>query len=125
MTSMATARVSARARSTTLDRSATPRGVRGLGRLLFLTFLAAPFFLAFVPQFLDPAAGQVALQFAVLGSVSVLLNTLVDVVVAFAAARIRSGVAGRAGLVRRLREASGGAMIALGLGLALARRPTG
>jgi len=85
----------------------------------------AAFFLAFVPQFLDPAAGQVALQFAVLGSVSVLLNTLVDVVVAFAAARIRSGVAGRAGLVRRLREASGGAMIALGLGLALARRPTG
>jgi aspartate aminotransferase-like enzyme len=38
-------------------------------------------------------------------------------------ARIRSGVAARAGLVRRLREASGGAMIALGLGLALARRP--
>jgi threonine/homoserine/homoserine lactone efflux protein len=83
----------------------------------------AAFFLAFVPQFLDPAAGAVAMQFAVLGTLSVVLNTLADVVVAFAAARIRSGVAARAGLVRRLREASGGAMIALGLGLALARRP--
>ncbi len=85
----------------------------------------AAFFLAFVPQFLDPAAGQVALQFAVLGTMSVVLNTLADLVVAFAAAGIRSGVAARAGLVRRLREASGGAMIALGLGLALARRPAG
>ena len=49
MTSKATARVPARARSTTLDRAATPRGVRGLGRLLFLIFLASPFFLVFVP----------------------------------------------------------------------------
>src|SRR3954469_4666533 len=31
----------------------------------------AAFILAFVPQFIDPAAGQVALQFAVLGTVSV------------------------------------------------------
>lgn len=83
----------------------------------------AAFFLAFVPQFLDPAAGQVAVQFAVLGTVSVALNTLADVVVAYAAAGIRSGVAARPGLVRRLREASGAAMVALGLGLAIARRP--
>ncbi|MBO1072995.1 LysE family translocator [Roseomonas marmotae] len=84
----------------------------------------AAFFLAFVPQFVDPAAGHVALQFALLGLVSVLLNTLADVVVAFVAAGIRAGAAARPGLIRRLREASGGAMIALGLGLALARRPT-
>lgn len=83
----------------------------------------AAFFLAFVPQFVDPAAGGVALQFAVLGSVSVALNTLADVGVAFAASGVRAGAAARPGLVRRLREASGAAMIALGLGLALARRP--
>jgi threonine/homoserine/homoserine lactone efflux protein len=52
----------------------------------------AAFFLAFVPQFVDPAAGNVALQFAVLGSVSVALNTLADVVVAFAAGGIRDGL---------------------------------
>lgn len=83
----------------------------------------AAFFLAFVPQFVDPGRGGVALQFVVLGFVSVALNTLADIVVAFAAGRIRNGAAARPGLVRRLRAASGAAMVALGLGLALARRP--
>ena len=83
----------------------------------------AAFFLAFVPQFVDPGQGSVALQFVVLGCVSVALNTLVDVIVAFAAGRIRDGAAARPALVRRLREASGGAMVALGVGLAFARRP--
>jgi threonine/homoserine/homoserine lactone efflux protein len=84
----------------------------------------AAFFLAFVPQFVDPSVGSVALQFVALGFVSVLLNTLADVMVAFAASRIRKGAAARPGLIRRLREASGGAMIALGVGLALAKRPS-
>ncbi|GJD63593.1 LysE family translocator [Methylobacterium frigidaeris] len=83
----------------------------------------AAFFLAFVPQFVDPAAGRVALQFVILGAVSVALNTLADLAVAVAASRLRSGAASRPSLIRRLREASGAAMIALGLGLALARRP--
>ncbi|MBU8546123.1 LysE family translocator [Roseomonas sp. ROY-5-3] len=83
----------------------------------------AAFFLAFVPQFVDPAAGHVALQFVVLGFVSVTLNTLADIVVAFAASGIRDGAAARPTLIRRLREASGAGMVALGLGLALARRP--
>ncbi|BDG75054.1 LysE family translocator [Roseomonas fluvialis] len=85
----------------------------------------AAFFLAFVPQFVDPAAGSVALQFVVLGFLSVVLNTLVDVGVAFGAGRLRSGAAARPALVRRLREASGAAMMALGVGLAFARRPGG
>jgi threonine/homoserine/homoserine lactone efflux protein len=85
----------------------------------------AAFFLAFVPQFVDPAAGPVALQFMVLGFVSVALNTLVDVVVAFAAGGIRDGAAARPALIRRLREGSGAAIIALGVGLALVKRPTG
>lgn len=83
----------------------------------------AAFFLAFIPQFVNLGAGHVALQFMVLGFVSVTLNTLADVVVAFAASRIRAGAAGRTGAIRRLREASGGAMIALGIGLAIAKRP--
>ena len=83
----------------------------------------AAFFLAFVPQFIDPAAGSAALQFTALGLVSVALNTLADVAVAFAAGGLRAGAARRPGLVRRLREASGAAMIALGLGLLLVRRP--
>jgi threonine/homoserine/homoserine lactone efflux protein len=83
----------------------------------------AAFFLAFVPQFVDPTEGHVALQFVALGSVSVALNTLSDIVVAFAASGIREGAAARPALVRRLRESSGAALMALGVGLALARRP--
>jgi threonine/homoserine/homoserine lactone efflux protein len=83
----------------------------------------AAFFLAFIPQFVDPAAGYVAIQFVVLGFISVTLNTLADIVVAFAAGRIREGATARPALIRRLREASGGAMIALGIGLALVKRP--
>lgn len=83
----------------------------------------AAFFLAFVPQFVDPAEGHVASQFMLLGFVSVVLNTLADIVVAFAASGIRQGAAARPALIHRLREASGAAMIALGVGLALAKRP--
>jgi threonine/homoserine/homoserine lactone efflux protein len=83
----------------------------------------AAFFLAFVPQFVNPAQGSVAAQFLLLGCVSILLNTLADLAVAFAAGGLRDGAAAKPNLVRRLREASGGAMMALGFGLALAKRP--
>jgi threonine/homoserine/homoserine lactone efflux protein len=83
----------------------------------------AVFFLAFVPQFVDPAQGSVALQFVLLGSVSVALNTIADILVAFAASGIRAGAAARPALIRRLRQGAGGAMVGLGIGLALARRP--
>jgi threonine/homoserine/homoserine lactone efflux protein len=82
----------------------------------------AAFFLAFIPQFLDPSAGAVALPFILLGCISVTLNTLADIVVAIGASRIREGAATRPGLIKRLREISGASMIALGAGLALAKR---
>ncbi|MFC3125374.1 LysE family translocator [Pseudoroseomonas globiformis] len=85
----------------------------------------AAFFLAFIPQFLDPAQGGVAGQFVLLGLVSVALNTLADLVVAFAAGGIRQGAVARPALIRRLREASGAATVALGVALAAARRPVG
>jgi threonine/homoserine/homoserine lactone efflux protein len=49
----------------------------------------AAFFLAFIPQFVDPAAGSVAVQFVAMGAVSVLLNTGIDVLVACGAGRVR------------------------------------
>lgn len=78
----------------------------------------AAFFLAFIPQFVD-LTGNVVLQFVVLGSVSVALNTTADIVVAFAAGGIREGATARPNLIRRLREGSGAAMVLLGL----AKRP--
>lgn len=83
----------------------------------------AAFFLAFLPQFVDVSAGHVALQFVILGLTSVALNTLADLVVAVVAGRAQAGLGSRPGIVRRLREVSGGAMVVLGLGLLLARRP--
>jgi threonine/homoserine/homoserine lactone efflux protein len=83
----------------------------------------AAFFLAFIPQFVRPEAGSVSLQFIVLGLVSVALNTGVDVLVALAAERVRRAST-RPRHLLRLRRASGGAMVALGIGLLLAKRPS-
>jgi threonine/homoserine/homoserine lactone efflux protein len=83
----------------------------------------AAFFLAFVPQFLDPAAGSVALQFVVLGTISVTLNTLADILVAVGAGWVRHGAATRPAVIRRLQQASGCGLVTLGAGLALVRRP--
>jgi threonine/homoserine/homoserine lactone efflux protein len=83
----------------------------------------AAFFLAFLPQFVDPSAGPVWLQFMVLGLISVALNTAVDVVVAVLASRARSIAVGRPAMLRRLRMAAGGLIAALGLALLFARRP--
>jgi threonine/homoserine/homoserine lactone efflux protein len=82
----------------------------------------AAFFLAFLPQFVDPS-GMVWLQFVVLGLISVTLNTAVDIVVVLLAARARSLALGQPTLLRRLRTAAGLLIASLGIGLLLARRP--
>ena len=83
----------------------------------------AAFFLAFIPQFIDPAGGHPALQFAALGLISVLLNTLADFVVVMMAATARAGLVRRPRLVQRLRQGSGLFIAGLGISLALVRRP--
>jgi len=83
----------------------------------------AAFFLAFIPQFLDPVAAHPALQFMTLGLISVGLNTFADVIVVIAASAARAHLKGRPRYVRRLRQGSGLFMAGLGLSLALARRP--
>ena len=83
----------------------------------------AVFFLAFIPQFVDPAGGYVALQFIALGLISVALNTLADVIVVMMAATARTGLTRRPNLLQRLRQGSGLFIAGLGVSLALARRP--
>ncbi|MFI5029684.1 MAG: LysE family translocator [Reyranellales bacterium] len=82
----------------------------------------AAFFLAFLPQFVDPS-GTVWLQFAALGLISVTLNTAVDIGVVFTASQARGFVLGRPALVRRLRTGAGMVIAGLGLSLLLTRRP--
>ena len=83
----------------------------------------AAFFLAFIPQFVDPHRGSVALQFVALGVISVLLNTAVDAVVVQGATSLRARLLGRPTLICRLRQTAGGIMCLLGVSLALRRRP--
>ncbi len=83
----------------------------------------AAFFLAFIPQFLEPAGSYPALQFMALGLISVALNTLVDIIVVMMAATARAGLTQRPNLLQRLRQGSGLFIAGLGVSLALARRP--
>ena len=83
----------------------------------------AAFFLAFIPQFLEPGAGYPALQFMTLGLISVTLNTFADIIVVVTAATARTNLVRRPHLVQRLRQGSGLFIAGLGVSLALARRP--
>jgi threonine/homoserine/homoserine lactone efflux protein len=80
----------------------------------------ALFFLTFLPQFCQPENGPVAVQVLVLGTVSVALNTLVDVAVAFAAGAISRRLIARPAMWRRQQVATGSILIGLGAYAALA-----
>ena len=79
----------------------------------------AIFFLAFIPQFVNPA-GNVALQFLLLGTISVSFNTLADLVVATLAGPIGQRLKSSVRLRRRQQQVSGSMLLGLGLYVALA-----
>lgn len=81
----------------------------------------ALFFLAFIPQFVSVPQGHVALQFLLLGAISVTLNTCADLLVACFAGPLGSKMQRSAKLRSRQRAASGIAMIGLGVYVATAR----
>jgi threonine/homoserine/homoserine lactone efflux protein len=80
----------------------------------------ALFFLTFLPHFCQPEHGPLAVQVLVLGAVSVALNTLVDVAVAFAAGGISRRLRERPAMWRRQQVATGSILIGLGAYAALA-----
>jgi threonine/homoserine/homoserine lactone efflux protein len=86
-----------------------------------LNVKTALFFLAFLPQFADPAEA-LAPQLALLGSVCVALNTLVDVLAVLGAQRLLRSAAARARRARLLQRVSGVTLLGLGAWLATARR---
>ncbi len=76
------------------------------------------FMVAFLPQFIDPAAGPVWLQFALLGTVLIVLEFVADGTVGVLAGRIGGWLRGREAVRRRMDAATGGVFIGLGVGLA-------
>lgn len=79
----------------------------------------ALFFLSFIPQFVNRASGHVFLQFVLLGTLSVALNTTADIVVTLLAGPLGERIRRSADFRRRQRTLTGAIMIGLGTYLAL------
>jgi threonine/homoserine/homoserine lactone efflux protein len=79
----------------------------------------ALFFLSFIPQFITPERGHIFVQFLLLGSTSVLLNTSADLVVVMFAGPIGHHLKNSVRFRRRQRTACGLAMIGLGAWVAV------
>ena len=102
-------------------------GERRLGRTFgqgvlvnMLNPKTALFFLAFLPQFVDPARGHATLQIFELGVLFALMGWCSDSIWALAAGTVAERIRGSARLRRAQRNMSGGALIALGLASAFA-----
>ena len=80
----------------------------------------ALFFLALLPQFVDPAVGSAAVQVVVLGAVLLVIGLLNDGLYALAAGALAQRLRHRASLLERSRRLSGVVYIGLGVGAALA-----
>lgn len=74
----------------------------------------ALFFLSFIPQFVNRSGGHIFLQFVMLGTVSVTLNTAADLMVTLLAGPLGQRIRGSARFRRRQRTLTGAFMIGLG-----------
>jgi threonine/homoserine/homoserine lactone efflux protein len=82
--------------------------------------LVALFFLAFLPQFTDPARGPVASQTLVLGIVFFGIALAMDIVYALAASGLRARLSAGDAAARRRERLSGAVYLALALFAAVA-----
>jgi threonine/homoserine/homoserine lactone efflux protein len=86
----------------------------------------ALFFLAFLPQFVDPQAGPAAPQILALGTLLFTIGLTSDVVYALGAGSVGAWLRGRPALMRRRRWVTGGIYLALAAAAVVAggrRRP--
>jgi threonine/homoserine/homoserine lactone efflux protein len=74
----------------------------------------ALFFFAFLPQFVNPARGAVAIQVAILGTILIFLGTLSDSIYALASGSIGNWLRGNLKFVRAHRYFAGTVYIGLG-----------
>ena len=85
----------------------------------------AIFFIAFLPQFVDPAAGlPVWLQFLILGTIVNFAFTSADVMTVLAASAVVQRMRRKGRVMRWAKMAGGSILIALGAKLAIEKGPT-
>jgi threonine/homoserine/homoserine lactone efflux protein len=89
--------------------------VRARQRARALNPKTALFFLAFLPQFVDPHRGHVALQAAILGLVWVAIAAVCDAVWALGSGSLAGILRSSARARRAERTTSGGILIGLGV----------
>jgi threonine/homoserine/homoserine lactone efflux protein len=82
----------------------------------------ALFFLSFIPQFVDRANGHIFLQFVMLGTISVGMNTSADLLVIALAGPLGERIRSSSTFRRRQRTVTGAIMIGLGTYLATSER---
>jgi threonine/homoserine/homoserine lactone efflux protein len=82
----------------------------------------ALFFLAFLPQFVEPSHGHLFLQFLVLGATMAVLDTLYELALVLAFSRLRSRYLGNGKFALWQSRVSGVVLIALGVRLAAQSR---
>ena len=82
----------------------------------------AIFFLAFLPQFVDPSHGHLFLQFLVLGTSMAVLDTLYELVLVLAFEQLQARFSGNGKLGRWQSKVSGIVLIALGIRLTVQSR---
>jgi len=110
---------------TTDQQSLEAPAADGLARMFgqgFLVNLLNPktalFFLAFLPQFVDPARGHITLQILQLGMLFALMGWCSDSIYALIAGTVAERIRGSLRLRRIQRQVSGGGLIALGVAAA-------
>ncbi len=82
----------------------------------------ALFFVAFLPQFTTPSAGNVSAQLFVLGMIFALIGLAIDCVIAFFSGSVGDWLTHRRGVANALRWLMGSVLVGLGLRLALSDR---
>ncbi|PSK98955.1 threonine/homoserine/homoserine lactone efflux protein [Murinocardiopsis flavida] len=82
----------------------------------------ALFFLAFLPQFVDPAAGPPAMQILVFGAIMASLGLAMDLTFAFGGGAVSAWLRRRPAIASRQRFAVGGVYLSMGAAAALSGR---
>jgi threonine/homoserine/homoserine lactone efflux protein len=112
-----------RGKALDLEGETTPEPLhRAYAQGIFVNILnpkVALFFVAFLPQFVDPARGTVALQILVLGLVFLAIAVVLDLGWALAAGTLGAWLRARPRVADRQRFLTGGVYLALGASAAL------